>query len=200
MKIDFMELLYLAKLITVSINVIPYTTLTRENEAMSPACLLYGAGLTRAILCESEHICFSEKPPLAKYKEYIDKILECRNEVLLELSVSSAGHQKEYNLRNHLRMEINEGDIVLWKHAGKKFNLARVMRKFPPPSNSVEICYGGKKPFSVMIESLRVIVPIDSVEGRALGQRETENMPLEIQRVLENSTNRQSQGVGESDD
>ena len=64
----------------------------------------------------------------------------------------------------------------------------------------MEISYAGKEPFSVMTESLRVIVPINSEEGRALGQRETQNMPLEIQRVLENSINRQSQGIDESDD
>ena len=199
-KIDFMELLYLAKLITVSINVIPYTKLNENNQGMSPACLMYGAGLTQAILCESEHTNFSENPPLAKYKEYMEKILECRNEVLLTLAVSAAGRQKDYNLRNHMKMEVNVGDIVLWRHGGRKFNLARVMEKFPPPSNSVAISYGGKKPFSVMIESLRVIVPINSEEGRALGQRDIQSMPLEIQRVLENSRDRQSKGIDESDD
>ena len=110
------------------------------------------------------------------------------------MSISATGKQREYNLRNQMKMEVSVGDIVLWRHGGNKFNLARVTKKFEAPPNTVQICYGGKKPFNVMTESIRVIVPINSEEGRALGQRDIQNMPLEIQRAPENSKERLNEG------
>lgn len=189
-RLDFTEVLYLTRMITLSINSIPFTVLSENTQGFSPSAIIYGAGLTEAILCENEAVDFINKPPLKKYKEYMEKILKCRNEVLLTLSIQGENRNQKYNMRNRVRANVDKNDIVLWQHQNNKYTLATVIRLLPPPSNSAEIRYGGGSPKVVAIESLHVLVKANSEEGKHLQERDVQKMSEEIQRVLENSNSR----------
>ena len=186
-RLDYTELLFLTRMLTLSINSVPYTVLSEKTQGFSPACVLYGSGLAEAILCETEALNFADRPPLKKYKEYMDKILKCRNEVLLTLSIRGESTDQKYNMRNRVRATVSENDIVLWRHQGDKYTMAKVISLHPPPSNSVEIKFGGGTPKTVAIDNLHVLVPANSEEFKHLRERDPDHMSSEIKRAIENS-------------
>lgn len=187
-KLDFVELLYLAKLVSLAINLIPYSQISSETQGFSPANLLHGRALTEAVIGENDMIDFASSPPLCKYKEYLEKILQVRNEVLVTLATESSGRNHNYKLRNQSKMSIKEGDVVLWEHGNNKYNLAIVLMVYPPPSVSAKIRYSGvKEPKDVKIGSLKVLVPSDSVEAQSFGNRDMDSMSLEIARAVKSA-------------
>ena len=187
-KIDFVELLYLAKLVSLSINLIPYSRVSSETQGFCPANILHGRALTEAVVGENDMIDFASSPPLSKYKDFLEKILQVRNEVLVNLATEASGRNHNYKLRNQSKMKINEGDVVLWEHGNNKYNLAVVLMVYPSPSVSAKIRYSGvKEPKDVKIGSLKVLVPFDSVEAQYLGSRSMDAMSQEISRAVESA-------------
>ena len=189
-KLDFTELLYLTKLVTLSINSIPFSTVSKNTQGFSPAVCMYGSGLTEALLCESEVVDFAKSPPLIKYREYMDKVLKCRNEVLLTLAIQGESIERSYNTRNRVRRVVAEKDIVLWKHSGDRLTLAQVLKVHDPPSTSATIRYGGGEPKAVPIGNLYVLVPANSAEAQCLRERDISEMNAEVHRVIENADTR----------
>lgn len=184
-KLDFMEFLYLAKLVSLSINLIPYCRVSADTQGFCPANLLYGRSLTEAVIGESDVIDFAESPPLVKYKQYLDKILQIRNEVLVNLATEADGRNHDYKLRNKSKRKIHEGDVVIWEHGNNRYNLAVVLFVYPAPSVSVKIRFSNvQEPKDVKIGSVKVLVPFDSVEAQSLGNRDIEGMSQEIVRAV----------------
>ena len=151
---------------------------------------MYGSGLTDALLCENEAVDFAKSPPLIKYREFMERILKSRNEVLLTMAIQGESVEGSYNTRNRVRRTVAKMDIVLWKHSGDRLTLAQVLKVHDPPSTSATIRYGGGEPKAVPIEKLYVLVPANSTEAQCLRERDIQEMSTEVQRVIKNAKSR----------
>ena len=137
---------------------------------------------------ESESVDYINKPPLAKYKEYMQGIIKIRNEVLMSIAAEASSRQHDYKLRNQTGLTVKEGDVVLWEHGNNQRTLATVIGIYPKPSNTVKIRFSAtQEPKDVRIRSLKVLVPSDAVENECLGSNKVDDMTEEISRAVESA-------------